>query len=238
MRGGLSGLLLAACATRPKAPALADAARCHTYGELECVSGELAARLRAAGLRAAEPAVALVSNRDGDWIACLATWGVGGVLVPVHRNTPPAALKALLDLTGARFVVDPEGVPPSLLADEEGARHEGFSALDRPPLPPRPLLEDAALVVVTSGSTGRPKGAVLSHRALEGKLRALDSVLGFGSHTRTLLVLQITFSFGIWVSLLTLMKGGLLFLQQKFDHSTPPPWRPTGSRRPPWCRRC
>jgi acyl-CoA synthetase (AMP-forming)/AMP-acid ligase II len=42
-------------------------------------------------------------------------------------------------------------------------------------------------------------------------------VLGFTAHTRALLVLQITFVFGLWVSLLTLLRGGTLCMQPRFE---------------------
>ena len=79
------------------------------------------------------------------------------------------------------------------------------------------MLEDAALVVFTSGSSGMPKGAVLSHRAFAGKLAAIQSLLHFGEGERTLLVLNITFSFGIWVALLTLLHGGVLIPRERFS---------------------
>src|SRR6185503_3722459 len=81
----------------------------------------------------------------------------------------------------------------------------------------RKILEGSALVVFTSGSSGMPKGAVLSHRAFAGKLAAIQSMLGFAEGERTLLVLNITFSFGIWVALLTLLHGGRLLPRERFS---------------------
>ena len=78
------------------------------------------------------------------------------------------------------------------------------------------MLTGAAIVVFTSGSTGRPKGVVLSHRAFARKLGAIDSKLGFSTKTRALLVLQITFVFGVWVTLLSLLKGGRVLMQPRF----------------------
>jgi long-chain acyl-CoA synthetase len=72
------------------------------------------------------------------------------------------------------------------------------------------------LVIFTSGTTGKPKGVVLGHEAFAGKLAAIDSLLPFTPDTRSLLVLQLGFSFGQWVALLTLARGGTLVLQEKF----------------------
>jgi long-chain acyl-CoA synthetase len=58
---------------------------------------------------------------------------------------------------------------------------------------------------------------VLSHRGFAGKLAAIQSMLGFGRDDRTLLVLNITFSFGIWVALLTLLHGGQLLMRERFS---------------------
>jgi long-chain acyl-CoA synthetase len=120
------------------------------------------------------------------------------------RSTPAAAFELTRARTMARLVAEASAeVPVRRIADT---------------VPPaRPLLCGAALVIFTSGSTGQPKGVVLSHRAFSGKLRAIDSLLRFSRLTRFLLVLQINFSFGIWVSLLTLIKGGLLLMHPRFD---------------------
>src|SRR5262249_57251770 len=104
-------------------------------------------------------------------------------------------------------VIEAVGGAPSAGFGVTNAADQLWTKLgSRPPY--RSLLEGAAIIVLTSGSTGRPKGVVLSHRAFAGKLEAIDSMLGFTPWTRTLLVLQITFVFGIWVLLLTLLNGG------------------------------
>src|SRR5258708_5793563 len=87
----------------------------------------------------------------------------------------------------------------------------------RIPAPPeRAMLAGAALVLFTSGTTGKPKGAVRGHEAFAAKLAAIDSLLPFTPDTRSLLLLQLAFSFGQWVSLLTLARGGTLVMQEKF----------------------
>jgi long-chain acyl-CoA synthetase len=144
-----------------------------------------------------------VSNQASDIAAFTAIWRAGGVAVPVHRSTPAAALELTRARTNARLLADASAqVPVRQIAEA---------------IPPtRAILAGAAFVIFTSGSTGQPKGVVLSHRAFIGKLHAIDSLLRFSRWTRSLLVLQITFSFGIWVSLLTLMKGGVLLMHPRF----------------------
>src|SRR4051794_17208110 len=155
--------------------------------------------LTRAALRPGEPVHVRVSNRPVELAAYIGTWLAGGVVVPVHRTSPEAAVARMAAKTRARFEWDVT-----------------LREIGHAPPPERSLLNDAALVVFTSGSSGLPKGAVLSHRAFAGKLAAIQSLLHFGEGERTMLVLNITFSFGIWVALLTLLHGGILITRERF----------------------
>lgn len=196
--------------------ALEDGEQSLTYSRLDELSSGLARSLKGCGLSRDEPVIALVSNKATDWMSVIALWHAGGVLVPVHRRTPASVFHELLARTGARFVLDASGsfLPLGKVAVEKCAL---FHALDRPAPEPRQVLESAAFIVFTSGSTGRPKGTVISHDSLAGKLETLKPILNFSPSTKSLLVLQMTFSFGIWVSLLTLINGGTLVMREKFD---------------------
>ena len=66
----------------------------------------------------------------------------------------------------------------------------------------RTLLREAALVIFTSGSTGQPKGVVTGHRRLADKLAVLDRAARLQSGDIVLVPLQLTFIFGLWVTLL------------------------------------
>jgi acyl-CoA synthetase (AMP-forming)/AMP-acid ligase II len=199
----LAALLDAACARRPERLALIGDAGPLRYGELDRAAAVMAAELRSAGLARDEPVAVRVSNRAGDFAAFLGAWRAGGVVVPLHRLALPATAAEVLERTGARFILDGDG--GSVITLGRGAP------------PPRPLLRDAALIIFTSGTTGRPKGVVLGHDAFAGKLEAIDSLLRFDEETRSLLILQLGFSFGQWVSLLTLARGGTLVLHERFD---------------------
>jgi len=180
-----------------------DGATAWTARQLADHADRLRAHLEAHGVASTEPVCVLVSNRAVDFAAFLAVWRLGGVVVPVHRTSPKAVQDQIIAAAGCRLLLD--GL------DSPSVRSTG-----RPHLAD-PLLEDAAVVVFTSGSTGLPKGVVLSHSALATKLDNNRRMLDFQAGERTLLTLQITFSFGLWVSLLTLTTGGLLVIHQKFD---------------------
>lgn len=211
----------AACAAFRDSVAIIDAGGSYAYSQLSADADAIAAGLASAGAGVDEPVIVRVSNRARDWAAFLGAWRAGCVATPVHRASAPLALAGIIERTAARFIV--EGEParvnlPDAFAGGASAICDGrLTLLGRPAPPLRPMLADAAFIIFTSGSTGRPKGAVLGHQAWDGKLEAIDSILKFHRDTRSLLVLQITFSFGIWVSLLTLTRGGTLYVHEKYD---------------------
>jgi acyl-CoA synthetase (AMP-forming)/AMP-acid ligase II len=198
----LDAFLFDACGRFGGAVALEDSEHRLSYAELAETAKAIAESLRAQEMLADEPVLVPISNAPQDIAAFLGVWAAGGVVVPVSRSAPRAATEATRAATNARLMVD-------------GGKAQRLG--DHPAPPNRPLLQDAALIIFTSGSTGTPKGVVIGHGAFVQKLLEIDSNLNFSLETRALLVLQITFIFGIWFTLLTLLKGGSVFMCSRFD---------------------
>jgi long-chain acyl-CoA synthetase len=204
MMDNLGRLLLERSALSADRPALCDAGGNVTYRQLSEAAAAVERALRAVDLRADEPVIVPVANETRDPAALIGVWLAGGVVVPVARRAPAGAIEAIRVATGARFSV-------TNTTDEHVIKI-------RDELPPqRTLLRGTAVIIFTSGTTARPKGVVLSHRAFIGKLEDIDSKLNFTPSTRTLLVLQISFVFGLWLLLLTLLKGGTVWIKAQFD---------------------
>ena len=169
--------------------------------DLIAAAYELAAALRAACVVASEPVALFISNKPHDLIGFLGLWLAGCVAVPIHITTPDQAARTLIARVGARFAV----------------RAGKLDQIGAAPAPARALLERAALIVFTSGSTGQPKGVVVGHEGLVWKLQVLSRILRFSKHDVVVVPLPLTFIFGIWVSLLSLMSGSRLLLAPEFS---------------------
>jgi acyl-CoA synthetase (AMP-forming)/AMP-acid ligase II len=169
-------------------------------GSLLALAGRVRHILAERQVAAREPVHISIGNRPADLGVLLGIWQAGAVAVPIHSSAAAATVARVQRISRARFLID-------------GDR---LDAIGEAPPPDRALLRDAALVIFTSGSTGDPKGVVIGHRRLADKLAVLDRLLNIEANDVVLLPLQLIFIFGLWVSLLTLMKGARLVLVPKF----------------------
>jgi amino acid adenylation domain-containing protein len=139
-----------------------------TYAELDRQADALAWRLRRLGM-APETRVGICLERSPQAIvALLGVLKAGGAYVPLEAAQPRERLAAILEGSGALFLLTRE----NLLGTLPTGRFQVL-CIDRPdlrdsmPVPgPEPNPAQLAYVIFTSGSTGRPKGVAVEHRQL------------------------------------------------------------------------
>ena len=170
---------------------------------IEKLSLSVAEQLIAQGGSRSEPVLLLIGNSALDIVGFYAIWRANMVAVPLHQTAPAEVIAQMRRTVGARFAIK-DGILEC--------------SAEQPPSPAA-LPEDAALIIFTSGSTGQPKGVILGHRGLAGKIDVLQALLRFNGRDRIAVPLQLTFVFGLWVSLLAFKAGATLVLKPKFSVS-------------------
>ena len=129
-----------------------DGARATSYGELDALSGRIAAKLASCGLGEGS-FVVIALERSMEYVAAyLGALKAGCAAVPVIRSYPPERIVYIRDNCDAALLLD-----ESFLTDLENYK----------PMEPVTVPDSApALVIYTSGSTGKPKGILHSRGAL------------------------------------------------------------------------
>jgi len=206
----LTSELVAACEKHSTRLALEGEGVTISYGNLLVEAKALGQQLLDAGLGKASAVMVKCSNHPSDFVAILGVWLAGAAVVPVHRTSPDDVVAGIQAKAQCFATIDLLAGPwPASFSRmvEDKAFAESRQA----------LLREAALVIFTSGSTGLPKGAVLSHHAFRGKLQQNTRLFQPSVATVSLLVLNNTFSFGIWVALMTLLNGGRVVTMSRFS---------------------
>ena len=154
----------------PDAVALEDKDICLTYGELDELSGRLAAYLRSKDIVPDEPVGVYMERRIEYVVACLAAMKAGGAYLVLELAYPEALLADVVADAGPRIVLTqeryadrlPEGTETFFLDEGWDERLEDVPAVDDWPEVGQ---DNLAFVSYSSGTTGKPKGIANPHRA-------------------------------------------------------------------------
>ncbi|MFE0683570.1 amino acid adenylation domain-containing protein [Streptomyces sp. NPDC058961] len=223
----LGALFDAAARRDPAATAVTQCAldgttRSLTYGELASAKDELAATLRAAGVRPGRRVAVAVPRTIEQVVALVAIVSAGGAYVPLDTAYPDERLAYVLaDAAPQVVLVDPEqrerftallakaGVPARVLVqgDEPPQDAAGTQA------PAAPVTwHDPAYVIYTSGSTGRPKGVVVPHSSVVTLLANTRPDMDFGPADVWVQFHSYSFDFAVWELWGALVHGGELLV--------------------------
>jgi enterobactin synthetase component F len=207
----------------PHATALVSGGTRLTYAELNARANRLAHHLQALGARPGAVVAVSVPRSAELVIALLAVLKAGAAYLPLDPGYPAARLAFMLrDAAPVCAVTDREGRLP----DDAGTPVVALDGLDvsaYPPIDPvRPLTPaHPAYVIYTSGSTGRPKGVVVSHRAIDNRLRWMQHEYRLTGEDRVLQKTPSSFDVSVWEFFWPLREGATLVVAEPGGHRDP-----------------
>jgi amino acid adenylation domain-containing protein len=239
----LHDIIARQAAASPDAPAVSFGEQALTYGELERRAADLAARLRAEGIKR-DSIVGVFMSRSPELVTAL--YGVlkaGGAYMPLSPDDPIDRVEYQLadarsavvltrrdDLSKLEaanlpagevrvIVVDELAVTPGLVAAKpDQAVSPGLVAAKPDEAAARATPDSLAYVIYTSGSTGRPKGVMIEHRSIVNRLRWMQEEYGLTPDDRVLQKTPSTFDVSVWEFFWPLMVGAELVVAEPGGH--------------------
>ncbi|MFE1197408.1 amino acid adenylation domain-containing protein [Streptomyces olivaceoviridis] len=201
----------------PDAPAVELGDRHLTYADLDRRAGELAARLRASGVRP-ETTVGVFMEPSLDLVvAVLAIVRAGAAWLPLDPSYPRDRLAYMVRDSGSVLIVAETTAPDWLRDLDVPLLDPAADGPADPVSPPRPSPESPAYVIYTSGSTGRPKGVTLTQRGLANLAEAQISVFGVRPGKRVLQFASPSFDASVFELTMALCSGATLVLPPRRD---------------------
>ena len=194
----------------PNAVAIDTGQQRLTYAELNERANRMAHWLISRGVSPEDRVVVLLPRSTDLVAALLAVWKAGGCYVPVDPDYPAARVRSVIEECGASLVLE-----ESLLERTDFSEHPTHD----PETVVRP--GHAAYTIYTSGSTGKPKGVIITHRALNNFLAAMQQTLQLSALDRFAAITTVAFDIAALELFLPLIKGARVVLASR-DHVASP----------------
>ncbi|WP_327351361.1 amino acid adenylation domain-containing protein [Streptomyces sp. NBC_01304] len=208
-----------------------------TYGALDRMADQLAARLVRLGVRPGDRVGLFVRRSIPMLVGLLGTLKAGAAYVPQDIGlTPAAQLRHVVGAAGIRVVLT-QGRYAHRVPTSDGLVRISVDDVDelpaqRPGRPshrlPHPTAatweagparetrpDDGCYVLFTSGTTGTPNGVTVTHRNVCNLLLTTPGNLGIGPGQRVAQLLNIAFDMAAWEILGCLTGGGTLVIRGK-----------------------
>ena len=214
-----------------------------TYQQLDRKSDLLADALLSLGLALQDRVVIFLDNSIETVLSLYGILKAGGIFVVVNMSMKSEKLAYILDNTDAAVLIShtskagvvlealrkskaapktiwvhPDPVlPESVFTAAEGL-HWDTLFLDPPSEKNRPILKegDLASLIYTSGSTGQPKAVMQPHGKMTAVSQSIIEYLDNSSEDIVLNVLSLSFGYGLYQILMSVMYGGTIVLENSF----------------------
>lgn len=175
--------VIAQAAADPARPAVVFDGVVLTFGQLVELAGDLAGRLRMAGVRSGTAVASCLPRGLATVTSVLGIWMAGGVYVPLDSAGPARRLAYMLSDSAAHVIITrqegvallPDGAE-IIIVDSQGVPL-GVPGAIPDPVQTSVQAEDLAYVIYTSGTTGNPKGVIVEHGSLAAMASGHERVL-------------------------------------------------------------
>ena len=234
--------LLASAEKYPEKIAIIDGERQYTYRQFGGKSLALAYSLIERGLERGDRVMLFMENSWEEAVAIYAVLLAGGVFVAVNPQTKADKLQYIADDSGAKILITESRLKSQFdqLQNDKGTlryvvikgdyggdygvrnvvyeelddllseKDEGISSLF-PVIP-----NDLASLIYTSGSTGFPKGVMMTHQSMVFAVWSLIEYLRLTPDERIMLVLPMSFDYGLYQLLMAVTLGATLIIEKNF----------------------
>lgn len=208
-----------------------------SYAQLANRINKLANALRALDVQKGSRVAYLGNNHSAFLETLFACGGIGAIFVPLNTRLTPRELNYALVDSGSTVLINPvslddlaqaakgeSSIEHHLVLDDtpgaDSAYERALTAADAEYVDVSVDHEDPAIILYTSGTTGRPKGAVLTHGNMIWN--SLNVLVDYDvtSDAKALLIAPMFHVASLGMGALpTLLKGGTLVLQDRFEPS-------------------
>lgn len=214
-----------------------------TYKQLDELSDRLAAYLINIGIKRQDRIAILLENSCEAVISLYAALKAGCVFVLLNSNLKPLKISYILSDSGASalithsdksniiieslnqlknkphliFIGDPENSDLFDYQTWSTAVNENMIVLPwNPPSSHHIIDVDLASLIYTSGSTGDPKGVISTHYNMVSAAQSIISYIGNYESDRILNVLPLSFDYGLYQIIMSVMYKGTVILEENF----------------------
>ena len=207
----------------------------YTYSYLHETSNRIANALIGLGLERGDRIILCLNNRIETIILFWAILKANAIVSIINPKISTQKLGYIIKDSSAKFIfiqddlllldenkklvchpnqiilVNDEMNQNNLLTYQQLARHDKHND------PIRLTLDiDLATIVYTSGSTGVPKGVMLTHRNMIAASASINTYLKLYSSDIIISALPLSFDYGLYQMILTILNGATLLLEQDF----------------------